>query len=830
MLSPRCAPSLPPLTLMIAPFDQSLSSTKRKSQALVWTGWSVLLSLTIFALGSGQAYSPPIARLREREARARAEELLKRLRPASLAERSLSDYRVAQQCQRDQADQARWEFAFLAPDDSHLYRLTLSRRGDFRAFALYRRTPLTEAEPPLESATLRALVEAWRDFLAAEAKIAPPLADEAPAVARESPLPGHARDVIRRWKTNDETWPFVEIAFEGQALQSLTLAQEPPPRESPLDGAAQAITVLLLAIALWLPWLVLFIRGALRREMGSLTVLVVSGALAACLAIWLLLLLGFALLAPFAWGNPSISEVEFASLPDVTYRLSVFLLTLATTGVASLAIAGLGLVSLAVTESYDWKRQRQLLGDIYRLSRRKHWPPPHVARLYGGAFALALWILAIETGVAGQSGHPALPWHEFSAWSQSLALGHLPGWKIWGECFCGLWLVTVWLTPMLAFARNRLSDRSAALAVGCLLGLAGFPFVAQSWAAAAGYALLVAALLWTLLRYGWLAVVFAYLLIGGFFPLLWSLRFPGGFEPDFLAGGIVAALPMALAWRYRQPPRQGRNEAFDLAPSYVRNRLRLERWREERDVRWLIHGNLLPPSGFRDERRRLVAEYAHLPEQGREWFVALPLDDERIGVAIGEVSGQELQASLLMATVLAAIKSKAARYADCPARVVERLNDFLSPRLREVDSEVRLVYGVADFRSGEFAFCNAGYVAPIALPAAEASSPISLSQAVNPPLDGLTDLRFAAQTVRLARGSRLILMSDWVGELCELAPDAEALLKKNAQLLAAFGSLPAQELPGAIIREGRERLRQQLADPSAKTMPDVEMTVICIEF
>ncbi len=806
----------------------SLPSAARKDRELVWTGWSLLFSLAILALGSGKAYSPPIARLTEREARARAEVLLEHLRPASLAEWPLSSHRVVQQCQRDEVDQARWEFAFFAPDDSYLYRLTLTRGGDFRAFALYRRIPAAEAGPPLDSATARALAEAWRDFLAAEAKIAPVPAAEAPAVICESPLPGRVRDVIRRWKTDDAAWPFAEVAFEGQALQSLALVRAESPRPIHLDG--EGLVILIAGIVFWLPWLFVFIRGALRREMGSLTILAVSGILGASLAIWLVTLLGFAILIPATWRDPSISEVEFVNLPDVVYQGVIFFLTLLATGGAWLVASGLGLVSLAVTESYDWKRQRQLLGDIYRLSRRKHWPPSQVARLYGSAFTLALWILAIETGVAWQSGQAALPWHGFSDWSQSLAIGRLPGWKIWGDCFFGFWLATIWLTPLLAFARNRLSDRSAGLAVGCLVGLAGFPFVAQSWAAAAGYALFVAALLWTLLRYGWMSVVFAYLLLGGLFPLLWSLRFPSGFELSFLIGGSVAALPLALAWRYRRPPRQGRNQAFDLAPSYVRDRLRLERWREERDVRWLIHGNLLPPSGFRDERQRVIAEYAHLPEQGREWFVILPLSDERVGVAIGEVSGQELQASLLMAMVLAAIKSKAARYSGCPAGVVERLNSFLSPRLRETDSQIRLVYGVADFHSGEFAFCNAGYVSPIALPPADGSAPTILSQAVNAPLDGLSDLRFAVQAARLAPGSRLILMSDWVGEACKLAPDAEELPPKNARLLSAFGSLPAPELPGAVIREGRERLWQQLGEPPAGPAPEVEMTVICVEF
>ncbi len=791
-----------------------------------------MLALVVFALCSGQVYAPPIAHLTEPEALTRAERLLERLRPADLSGTPLAAYQLARDCQRHPVDLARWEFAFLAPDGSHLYRLTLNATGAFRYFAVYRRRSSGEAAATFNDAAVRQQSEVWRDFLGAEAGITPVPVTEAPPAVRESPFPGSVRDILRWWKTDHPQWAFVEVSFDRYGLQSLGVTSAGPSRP-PEQGVLGGVFVIgLLALVFWLPWLFVFVRGLARREMGSLTTLVTSGVLATLLMLWLTTFLAVALVAHFAWLDPSISEEEFVFLSDAGYRGVIFFITLLAAAGLSLGALGVGLVSLAVAESYDWKRQRQLLGDVYRLTRRGGLMPLQMLRLSVGSVALASWILALETGVQWTTGHPILPWHEFVTWSQSLAIGRWPGWKIIGECLADVWLTTIWLLPLMAFARDRLHDRSTGLAVGVLLGLIGLPFVIDDWTLSLGYVLLVTGLVWTLLNYGWLAVVFGQLLVGGLFPLLWGLRFPDGFEPVFLLGATLIVLPLGILIGFRRPARRLRKEAFDLAPRYIRDRLRLERWREDREVRWLIHCNLLPPSGFRDEQQRIIAEYAHLPEQGREWFIVLPLGPERVGVGIGEVSGQELQASLLVAIVLAALRSKAAHYADCPARVIERLNDFLSPRLRAISSQVRLLYGIADFRTGEFTYCNAGYVAPVVLCPRANDRPLSysLTGALNCPLDGRTDLRFTQDRVRPERGSRVVLMSDWLAEVQGLESDAPDLASRCEALLASLDEPPEGNLPRAVVDYARERLQPPPGEAFARSPAETEITVVCITF
>lgn len=805
-----------------------------KDQSLVWTGWAAILALVVFALGSGRAYAPPVARLSKPEARARAERLLARLRPADHSAMPLGAYQVAQQCQPHPVDVAQWEFAFLAPDKDHLYRLTLTATGDFRYFAVYRRNAAPEPATVSDNPAVQQQAEQWRDFLITEAKVTP--VPEAPLAVRESPFPGAIRDVVRRWKTAQTAWPFVEVVFDSYGLQSLKLTAADatqPPRQNTVIGL---LIGGLLALLLWLAWFFVFVRGFARREMGSRTTLVTSSVLALPLMLWLAALLVVSLAGPFTWLDPSISETRFTFLPDAN-RVATFVTALLAAVAVSLAALAMGVISLAVTESYDWKRNQQLLGDVYRLTRRGGLTPVQMLRLVVASVALASWILALETGVQWIAGHPMLPWHKFAAWSQSLAVGRWPGWGIIGGCFADVWLMTIWLLPLMAFVRNRLPDRSASLAVGVLLVLLGLPLVIGNWAAAVGYILLVTGLLWTLLTYGWLAVILGQLLVGGLFPLLWGLRFPNGFEPVFLVSGMLLVLPLGLLIGFGRPRRRLRRETFDLAPRYIRDRLRLERWREDREVRWLMHCNLLPPSGFQDEQQRVIAEYVHLPEQSREWFVILPLGPERVGIAVGEVGGEELQASLLVAIVLTAVKSKATHYADHPAQVVERLNDFLATRLRIIGSPIRLVYGLADFCAGTFTYCNAGYVSPVVLSPRSADNlpvPSSLTKALNPPLDGRTDLRFTEAQVHLERGSTVVLMSDWLSEIYDLPVEAPSLALRCEALFASLserldGNLNC-DLPRTVIDYARTHLRPLPGETFAKSPAAAEITIVCVSF
>ena len=109
-----------------------------------------------------------------------------------------------------------------------------------------------------------------------------------------------------------------------------------------------------------------------------------------------------------------------------------------------------------------------------------------------------------------------------------------------------------------------------------------------------------------------------------------------------------------------------------------------------------------------------------------DYFDYIPLDADRWGVVIADVSGKGIPAALLMAMTRTALRLLATGDAS-PAEVIRRLNAQLYPDIRE-DMFISLAYVMIDRRSGELRLVRAGHDAPLVYRAADKSV-----TRVNPP-------------------------------------------------------------------------------------------------
>ncbi|MFC1544475.1 PP2C family protein-serine/threonine phosphatase, partial [Gemmatimonadota bacterium] len=90
-----------------------------------------------------------------------------------------------------------------------------------------------------------------------------------------------------------------------------------------------------------------------------------------------------------------------------------------------------------------------------------------------------------------------------------------------------------------------------------------------------------------------------------------------------------------------------------------------------------------------------------------DYFDFVQMADNRLGVAIGDVSGKGIPAALLMANLQAALQGQAI-HPSTVAETVARVNDLLV-RSSEVNMYATFFYGVLDGTDGSFLFCNAGH-------------------------------------------------------------------------------------------------------------------------
>ena len=102
-----------------------------------------------------------------------------------------------------------------------------------------------------------------------------------------------------------------------------------------------------------------------------------------------------------------------------------------------------------------------------------------------------------------------------------------------------------------------------------------------------------------------------------------------------------------------------------------------------------------------------------------DYFDYIPLDADRCGIVIADVSGKGIPAALLMAMARTALRLLASGDAS-PSEVIHRLNAQLYPDIRE-DMFISLAYVVLDRRSGELRLVRAGHDAPLVYRAADRS-------------------------------------------------------------------------------------------------------------
>jgi phosphoserine phosphatase RsbU/P len=94
-----------------------------------------------------------------------------------------------------------------------------------------------------------------------------------------------------------------------------------------------------------------------------------------------------------------------------------------------------------------------------------------------------------------------------------------------------------------------------------------------------------------------------------------------------------------------------------------------------------------------------------------DYFDYIKIDDERLGVAIADVSGKGVPASLIMAICRSVLRSQAIGNSS-PADVLQKVNRQLYPDIKE-DMFISMAYLVLDHARGNVTLARAGHDAPL---------------------------------------------------------------------------------------------------------------------
>jgi sigma-B regulation protein RsbU (phosphoserine phosphatase) len=107
----------------------------------------------------------------------------------------------------------------------------------------------------------------------------------------------------------------------------------------------------------------------------------------------------------------------------------------------------------------------------------------------------------------------------------------------------------------------------------------------------------------------------------------------------------------------------------------------------------------------------LDARYLAAQKVGGDFYDVIRLDDHRLGVAVADVSGKGVSASLLMAICRTQLRVIAPRHAS-PAAVLQEMNRALTPDMR-AGIYITMTYAVIDAAANTVKFARAGHELPL---------------------------------------------------------------------------------------------------------------------
>lgn len=221
--------------------------------------------------------------------------------------------------------------------------------------------------------------------------------------------------------------------------------------------------------------------------------------------------------------------------------------------------------------------------------------------------------------------------------------------------------------------------------------------------------------------------------------------------------------------------------------------------RELETARTIQH--LLVPRSFPPFPERtdfdLHAQMTSARAVGGDFFDFFLIDEDRLAVVIGDVSGKGIPAALYMAVTRTQVKTTALHNMS-PAESLVEVNRFLV-RERVSTMFATCFYGLLNLRSGEFHYCNAGHNPPYLLRRAGEAVEV-ITDVGGIPLGLFDGPGYAASSMHLQAGDALFLYTDGVPEAQNAADDDFTDGRLTAALRAGC-TLTCCDLIGHVTRE-----------------------------
>jgi sigma-B regulation protein RsbU (phosphoserine phosphatase) len=229
-----------------------------------------------------------------------------------------------------------------------------------------------------------------------------------------------------------------------------------------------------------------------------------------------------------------------------------------------------------------------------------------------------------------------------------------------------------------------------------------------------------------------------------------------------------------------------------------------------------IQKSMLPRSIPRLEGYEFSARMIPAKSVGGDFFDFIPLGDDLMGIAVGDVSDKGIPAALFMAMARSLLRAEA-HPGRSPKKVLRSVSRHLMD-MNDKDMFVTVLFGILNRATHQFHYARAGHEAPIFI---DGRGLIKRLPRTNGQALGVFDeIAFDEQTVELAKGCMLLAYSDGIPEATNrqnVSFGYEGVVRTVGQ---AYGS-SAQTVCDELIRA--------VAEHQAGSLQDDDMTVVVVQ-
>lgn len=202
---------------------------------------------------------------------------------------------------------------------------------------------------------------------------------------------------------------------------------------------------------------------------------------------------------------------------------------------------------------------------------------------------------------------------------------------------------------------------------------------------------------------------------------------------------------------------------------------------------------------------------------GGDYYDFLALPGERLGIALGDVSGKGIAAALMMASLQASLRAEASRGTDDLASVIKKVNRLLY-EASTANRYATFFYAQYEAAAGRLTYVNAGHNAPFLFQGG-CDGEVRRLETGGMVVGLLKDFPYSQEAIALNPGDLLVAYTDGITETMNPAED-EWGEEKLIETIRGCGGLNAREMIAEIMKKA------DAFAAGAKQHDDMTITVV----